>query len=90
MLIEIITPEKFRVLEREVNQLRALIKDFMDSLDDEVDTKTALRLTGIRSRTTLVAERRRGGSLLIYSKHGRSVTYSRAGCLAYRRSRQSR
>jgi hypothetical protein len=56
--------------------------------DDEVGTKKALQLTGIKSRTTLIEERDRPGTLLRYSKHGRSTSYSRKSCIDYRLSRR--
>ncbi|MBD2769684.1 hypothetical protein IC235_17475 [Hymenobacter sp. BT664] len=63
-----------------------LVADLLESLDDDVDTKTALKLTGIKSRTTLIAERQRRGTLIRHSKLGRSCMYSRASCLAYKRA----
>lgn len=85
-LIEFITPLEHQRLVEEVHELRMLVTDLLESLDDDVDTKTALRLTGIKSRTTLMAERSRPGTLLQHSKLGRSCVYSRASCLAYKRA----
>ena len=84
--IEFVTPAEHQLLVEEVRELRILIADLLESIDDDVDTKTALRLTGIKSRTTLIVERNRTGSLLHHSKLGRSCVYSRASCLAYKRA----
>ncbi|SFP79618.1 hypothetical protein SAMN04515668_0373 [Hymenobacter arizonensis] len=85
-IIEFVTPTEHQKLVEEVAYLRLLVADLLDSLDDEVNTSTALRLTGIKSRTTLIAERNRPETLLRYSSHGRSISYSRASCLAYKRA----
>jgi hypothetical protein len=61
---------------------------YVASINDEVTTAEALRLTGIKSRTTLLEERDRPGTLLRYSKHGRSTSYSRKSCVDYRLSRR--
>lgn len=85
-VIEVIDPEDYRATKREVAELRLLVTDLMSSLDDEVNTATALKLTGIKSITTLMAERDRPGTQLKYSKLGRACAYSRASCLAYKRA----
>ena len=82
--IEFVTPEEHRAVQREVRQLRELVQEFLASVDLEVDTERALHLTGIRSRTTLIAERDRPGTPLKYSKHGRSTSYSLVSCLRYK------
>ena len=84
--IEFVTPEEHRAVQREVRQLRELVQEFLASVDVEVDTARALRLTGIRSRTTLIAERERPGTPLKYSKHGRSTSYSLVSCLHYKQA----
>jgi hypothetical protein len=86
--ISYVSVEEFEALKAEVKELRIIIADFLASIDDTVSSAKALQLTGIRSLTTLIAERQRPGTLLVYSHHGRSVHYSRASCLAYRRARQ--
>lgn len=86
MTIEFVTLQEHFVVVRELAELRRLVGDFVASLDDDVDTKTALKLTGIKSPTTLIAERQRPGTPLQHSKLGRSCVYSRASCLAYKRA----
>jgi hypothetical protein len=85
----------FETMRNEVAQLRkerdadrAFMREFLASLDDQVPAKKALEITGIKSRTTLIAERQRPGSPLTYTVTGRSVNYSRAGCIAYRLGHQ--
>jgi len=82
-------------LRQEVAELRALVKEerafrreYVASFNDEVSTLEALRLTGIGSRTTLIAERQRPGTPLTHTHHGRSVRYGRAGCIAYKLAHQ--
>ena len=75
-------------LRAEVAEERAFRRDFLASLDDQVSTKKALQISGIASRTTLIAERQRPGTLLTYTHEGRSVTYGRAGCVAHKRAHQ--
>lgn len=85
-LVEFVSLEEHLAVKREMADLRRLVSDFVASVDDDVDTKTALKLTGLKSRTTLIAERQRPGTLLTHSKLGRSCAYSRASCLAYKRA----
>ncbi|GAA4349983.1 hypothetical protein GCM10023185_07180 [Hymenobacter saemangeumensis] len=82
------TPADIADLRREFLALQAFVQEFVSSQDDEVDTKTALKLTGIKSRTTLIMERERPGTLLKHAKHGRSTSYSRASCIAYKRAKR--
>ena len=88
--IHFVTPEEHQAVVQEVSELRALVTDLLDSLGDEVDTATALRLTGLHSRSSLIAERTRPGTPLKFCKHGRSVSYSRTSCLAYKRQKTIR
>ena len=85
-VLEFVTPEEHQQVVREVRALRELLDDYLQSVDQEVDTDRALQLTGIQSRTTLIAERQRPGTLLKFSKHGRRAAYSLASCLAYKRA----
>jgi hypothetical protein len=82
------TPADLARVERELTALRGFVQEFISSQDDEVSTKDALKITGIKSRTTLIAERGRPGSPLKYTSHGRSASYSRAGCVAYKLAHQ--
>lgn len=89
LTFKLIAAAELDALKAEVHELRAIVTDFLDSLDDRVSTKQALQLTGIKSRATLIAARQRPDTLLAYSHQGRSVLYSRASCLAFRRARKS-
>ncbi|MDO7849929.1 hypothetical protein Q5H92_26455 [Hymenobacter sp. M29] len=80
---------KEQELRGELSQHKAFQSAFIESLDDQVTTKKALDITGIKSRTTLIAERDRPDSLLAYTHNGRAVTYSRAGCVAHALARQA-
>jgi hypothetical protein len=98
--LSIVTPEDLQKLEERLTRQfeeryerklaadRAFISEFIKSQDDQVKAKKALEITGIKSRTTLIAERQRPGSPLTYTVTGRSVTYSRAGCIAYKQKHQ--
>lgn len=85
------TPADLARIERQVAALQAyIVGEFIPTLDKQISAAEALKITGINSRTTLVAERRRPGSLLRYTQHGRSVAYSLAGCVAYKMARLGR
>lgn len=71
-------------LERQLREVCQFVRELVESVDDHVSTAQALKLTGIKSRTTLIAERDRAGSLLKYTKQGRSAAYSRASCIAHK------
>ena len=77
-------PARLLECERKLESMELFMREFLNSLDDQIGYKEALKISGIKSRTTLVAERRREGSLIKFTHHGRSVAYSRAGCVAYR------
>ncbi|GGG33889.1 hypothetical protein [Hymenobacter glacieicola] len=84
--LSFVTPEEFQQLSTRVDELAERLKAYVETTDDEVDTTTALKLTGIKSRTTLIEERKRPGTLLKYSTHGRSVSYSRKSCIDYKQA----
>jgi hypothetical protein len=86
--IAFVTPAELHqfVARLELVEMRLAVHE--EFADDEVRTKKALQLTGIKSRTTLIEERDRPGTLLRYSKHGRSTSYSRKSCIDYRLSRR--
>jgi len=77
--------EKLALRIEHLESRNAIYEEFAD---DEVSTKKALELTGIKSRTTLIEERDRPGTLLRYSKHGRSTSYSRKSCIDYKLARR--
>ena len=81
-------PERILALERRQQATEQRLDAYIETTDDEVDTETALRITGIRSRDTLTKERDRPGTLLRYCKHGTSVSYSRKSCIDYKLARQ--
>ncbi|WP_045687734.1 hypothetical protein [Hymenobacter sp. AT01-02] len=68
-------------LKREVVYLRAQTNEW-------VDTPTALKLTGIKSNTTLRAERDRPNTVLKFSGIGRAIRYSRDSCVQYAESKR--
>jgi hypothetical protein len=98
--VSIVTPEDLQRLEERLTQQfeeryerklaadRAFLSEFLKSQDDQVSARKALEISGIKSRTTLIAERKRPGSPLSYTVTGRSVSYSRAGCIAYKLGHQ--
>lgn len=81
-------PTQLSELSQRMLHLEQRLTAYVESVNDEVDTHTALKLTGIKSRTTLIEERDRPGTLLSYSKHGRSVSYSRKSCIDYKLDRR--
>lgn len=85
-----LAPLRQRVAQQEAEAARdrEFMRQFLASIDDQVSTQKALEISGIKSRTTLIAERQRPGSPLTYTSSGRSVSYSRAGCIAYKLSHQ--
>ncbi|WP_045687735.1 hypothetical protein [Hymenobacter sp. AT01-02] len=68
-------------LQQELTYLRAQTNEW-------VDTATALKLTGIKSDTTLRAERKRPNTVLKYSGIGRAIRYSRDSCVAFAESKR--
>lgn len=81
-------PAQLQELARRVLQVELRQTAYEESFGDEVDTHEALKITGIKTRDTLIKERNRPGTLLRYSKHGRSVSYSRKSCIDYKLSRR--
>lgn len=88
MSVPFATPEEVRTVARQLADLRLFVQEFVASIDDTVSTAKALEITGIKSRTTLIAERQRDGSLLTFTQVGKRVSYSRASCVAYRLAHQ--
>lgn len=86
--LSFVTPEEFQQWTQRLVLLEDRLEAYVETTDDEVDTTTALKLTGIKSRKTLIAERGRPGTLIRYSKHGRSASYSRKSCIDYRQARR--
>jgi len=83
-------PERILMLERKQSLLEERLELILLATDDEVRTPMALKLTGLKSRTSLIEERDRPGTEIRYSKHGRSVSYSRQSCIDYRQARRLR
>ncbi|MDF7813637.1 hypothetical protein [Hymenobacter sp. YC55] len=81
-------PAQLQELSQRMLQMEWRLLAYVESVNDEVDTHEALKITGIKSRDTLIKERDRPGSLIKYSKHGRSVSYSRKSCIDYKLSRR--
>jgi hypothetical protein len=63
-------------LEAEVKLVKSLISEW-------VDTKEAMRLTGVKQAETLKAERERRGTLIEYKLEGISPRYLRSSLVAY-------
>jgi predicted mannosyl-3-phosphoglycerate phosphatase (HAD superfamily) len=81
-------PARLQQLEQRQQLLEQRLTAYVESVEDDVDTHTALKLTGLHSRTTLIEERKRPGTLIKFSKHGRSVSYSRKSCIDYKLARR--
>lgn len=81
-------PGQIAALDQRMQQMEMRLSAYVESVSEEVDTATALKITGIKSRDTLIKERDREGTLIRYCKHGRSASYSRKSCIDYRLSRQ--
>lgn len=86
LVSKLIEDVELNALRAEIRELRTIVTDFLNSIDDGVSTKQALQLTGIKSRATLIVARQRPNTLIAYSYQGCSVPYSRASCLAFRRA----
>ena len=85
---DLITREDLAPVLRRLVQLEALVAAYVEAMDEDVPTATALRLTGIGSRTTLIAERQRPGTLLVHRKEGTRALYSRRSCIAHKLARR--
>ncbi|QCR23771.1 helix-turn-helix domain-containing protein [Pontibacter sp. SGAir0037] len=88
---EVILLEKaeFYELISKIEMLSKRVEELGELLDEEVTSKEASKITGV-SVKTLEIERNRPGTLIIYSKIGRSVRYSRASLMAYKKSKRMR
>jgi predicted mannosyl-3-phosphoglycerate phosphatase (HAD superfamily) len=86
--ITFVTPAELSEVVARLDMVEQRLAVHEEFADDEVRTKKALELTGIKSRTTLIEERDRPGTLIRYSKHGRSTSYSRKSCIDYRLARR--
>jgi predicted phage-related endonuclease len=75
--------EKLSTLERRVQELE-------DNLDEDIKgTEAAAKFAGISVRT-LQSERERPGTLIVYKKVGRSVSYSRQSIIAFKNEKRHR
>jgi len=81
-------PVRLLQLERRMTLLEERQRLYVETTDDEVDTATALKLTGIKSRGTLIKERKQPGTLIQWSGHGTRVSYSRKSCIDYKQARR--
>ncbi|MCC3159482.1 hypothetical protein LJ737_19730 [Hymenobacter sp. 15J16-1T3B] len=81
-------PAQLYALQQQMQQMQVRLDAYVESIDDDVDTATALKLTGIASRTTLLAERDRPGTKLAYRKEGTKCLYSRRSCIDYKLSKR--
>lgn len=81
-------PEQLTTLQREMANMKMVLAAYVESIDDQIDTTTALKITGIKSRDTLTKERDRAGTLIRYCKHGTAVSYSRKSCIDYKLAKQ--
>ena len=75
-------PARLQLMEQRLAAQEARLGAFIASVDDDVDTRTALRLIGVKSRTTLIELREAGR--ITYRKEGTRAVYSRASCIAYK------
>ncbi|WP_133272481.1 hypothetical protein [Hymenobacter radiodurans] len=70
-------------IDKSTSPLLKRIEQLEACTDEYVPSKTALKLTGIKSLTTLRSERERKDSLLKTTGLGRAIRYSRASCIAF-------
>jgi hypothetical protein len=88
--ITYVTFEEHQALKAEVAQLRALLKAYILTQEEWLDTAAALRTTGIKARSTLVQHARASApnkqepSRITYCKDGVKCLYSRSSCIDYR------
>ena len=81
-------PARLYQMEQRQQLLEERLTAYVESVEDDVDTHEALRITGIKTRDTLIKERNTPGTLLRYTKHGRSVSYSRKSCIDFKLARR--
>lgn len=87
-MAHVVEYDQFEKLERRFFQLQDELNDLKELLDEDVKgSKAAAKKAGISVRT-LEVERDRPGTLIIYKKVGRSVSYSLASLIAYRKSKR--
>jgi hypothetical protein len=88
--ISFVTPEELAALKQEVIELRELIRAYVTTQEEWLDTATAMRTTGIKARSTLAMYKRasRPGVVepgrITYKKEGTKCLYLRSSCIDYR------
>ena len=76
-----------------IQTLESRVIQLEEGLSEYVDTKEALRITGIKTPETLKRERERPGTLIITKSEGETnkhPRYLRASLIAYNESRRAR
>lgn len=87
MNLDLVTHKELAPLMAKYEALAKRLEELERLQDEWVDTKTAMRLTGV-SRTTLTEERERPGTKLEYKYEGSKPLYSRASIFSYNESRK--
>jgi hypothetical protein len=88
--ISYVTPEEYTTLLQRIDRLEKLLEAYVATQDEWLNTASALRVTGIKSRTTLVQFARASApgiqenGRITYAKEGTRALYSRASCIDYR------
>jgi hypothetical protein len=84
--ISFVTPEEHEALKQEVAILRSLLKAYVSSQEEWLDTAAALRVTGI-ARSTLTDYKRADApgmtqeGRITYRKEGTKCLYLRSSCI---------
>lgn len=81
--IQHLITEAVRPLQEELALIKSLIPDW-------VNTKEAMRLTGIKQAETLKAERERPKTLIVVKFEGKKPLYLRSSLITYNESRTLR
>ena len=71
-----------------IRKLEARIAELERNLDEDIKgSAAAAKFVGVSVRT-LEVERERPGTVIVYKKVGRSVSYSRQSLIAYRKAKR--
>lgn len=84
----IIPGEEWKEFLNRQSRLESRLSELEENLDEDIKgSAAAARIAGVSVRT-LEVERDRPGTLIVYKKVGRSVSYSRQSLKAYRKSKR--
>jgi len=89
-ILAFVTPEEHDAALQRIERLEQLLRAYVSSQEEWLDTAAALRTTGIKARSTLVEYARamapgmQQEGRITYKKEGVKCLYLRSSCIDYR------